>query len=221
VKRRIFVNYTPDYHGSDPLYLLRSSPEIDVVVSLCSSTPIIDITRGLFDKPVKQKFHTWDLLREEAEREPGALEVLVLGPLTDVAIAFLRWPDLPGKIKRLTVSGGSLFTGNTLAYSEMYFAFDPYAASLVFKSGVPLTVATLDTEDLMREAGLPASYQYCAALAAFEPAYVTLTSYFAEIETRSSLSRGQVVVDRDRRGLGKPNAGFVTGINIEKADYHL
>jgi len=216
MKRRIFVNYLPDHRNAEAMVLLDKAPEVNLIKTLCVSKPVIDVKqRGSFSSIAPT--HSWDSLRAEAEKEPCALEVLALGPLTEIAVAFLRWPDLPGKIKRLTVSGGSLFTGNASPYSEAHFAFDPYAASLVFRSGVPLAAAGLGSEALMRDAGLPASCQLCAALAALDPGVVTLTEYFAEIETQSRLSLGQVVVDRDRRGASKANAGFVTGIDREKA----
>src|SRR5450756_521925 len=48
-----------------------------------------------------------DLIVEEARRRPGELTLVTLAPLTNVALAVLRDPELPRLLKRLVIMGGS------------------------------------------------------------------------------------------------------------------
>jgi pyrimidine-specific ribonucleoside hydrolase len=88
--------------------------------------------------------HAWDVFIQEASKAPGKVELITLGPLTNVAIGLLRYPELAKNIKRIIIAGGSAHTGNASAYSEYTIAADPYAADAVFKSGVPITMIGID-----------------------------------------------------------------------------
>ncbi len=70
-----------------------------------------------------------DLVREY----PGQLTGLVTGPLTNLALAIRREPDLPSLLKRLVVMGGSFnYPGNTTPTAEWNVSVDPHAAKEVF-----------------------------------------------------------------------------------------
>lgn len=88
--------------------------------------------------------HAWDLIAQEASKDPGEVELIALGPLTNAAIGVLRYPELAKTLKRITIAGGSAHTGDASAYGEYNFAADPYAADAVFKSGVPITMIGID-----------------------------------------------------------------------------
>lgn len=82
-----------------------------------------------------------------ASEEP--VEVLALGPLTNLASAFEATPDLIAKISMIYVMGGAVDVpgsyindDNTTAEWNIYC--DPYAARLVFESGAPITLIALD-----------------------------------------------------------------------------
>jgi len=65
--------------------------------------------------------------------EPGALSIVALGPLTNIAIATMIDPDLPDKVKELTIMGGAVTgKGNTHVTAEFNIYFDPEAARIVF-----------------------------------------------------------------------------------------
>lgn len=64
-------------------------------------------------------------------RHPGRITLLAIGPLTNVATAFRRAPDLPGLLAGLVVMGGSLGAGNTTAVAEFNIWADPEAAAEV------------------------------------------------------------------------------------------
>lgn len=88
--------------------------------------------------------YAWDLLYKEAVAQDGELEVIALGPLTNIAIALLKYPKLSKLLKRITLMGGSTEMGNATPYSEFNMAVDPLAADIVFKSGVPLVMVGLN-----------------------------------------------------------------------------
>jgi len=74
-----------------------------------------------------------DLIVEEARKRPGALTLVTLAPLTNVALAVLREPELPRLLKRTVVMGGSYRSnGNTAPTTEWNVSCDPEAAKVVF-----------------------------------------------------------------------------------------
>jgi inosine-uridine nucleoside N-ribohydrolase len=82
-----------------------------------------------------------DLVRQN----PGDVTIIVLGPLTVVARAFDRDPELPTMLQRLVCVGGTWHEpGNASAVAEFHFFCDPVAARQVLRSGVPLTLIPLD-----------------------------------------------------------------------------
>lgn len=93
------------------------------------------------------KFDTlsaWDVIYEEAKKSQGDLRIIALGPLTNVAIAILKYPDLKNYIKDIVIMGGSTNTGNVSIYGEFNIVADPEAADIVFKSKIPLTMVGLN-----------------------------------------------------------------------------
>jgi pyrimidine-specific ribonucleoside hydrolase len=85
-----------------------------------------------------------DLILESARQHPGRLELLAVGPLTNVAAAFMRYPELPSLIRRITIMGGGISGGNMTIASEFNIYVDPEAARIVFESGCNLTMVGLD-----------------------------------------------------------------------------
>ena len=79
--------------------------------------------------------HAADLLIEEARRRPGELTLVTLGPLTNLAIAVLREPELPGLLRGYVLMGGSYRSpGNTAPTNEWNIHVDPDAARVVFRA---------------------------------------------------------------------------------------
>jgi inosine-uridine nucleoside N-ribohydrolase len=82
-----------------------------------------------------------DLIRQN----PKDVTVIALGPLTTLARAFDRDPELPSLVQRLVCVGGAWHEpGNASAVAEFHFYCDPPAARQVLQSGVPLTLVPLD-----------------------------------------------------------------------------
>lgn len=86
----------------------------------------------------------WDALYQEAVRQKGELQLIAVGPLTNLAIAFSKFPTLPTLLKRILIMGGSSRGGNITPAAEFNIYADPHAAQVVFKCGAPLVMCGLD-----------------------------------------------------------------------------
>jgi len=86
-----------------------------------------------------------ELLLSLARQHAGELELLAVGPLTNLALALRRDPELPALVKRVTIMGGAaLAPGNVTPAAEANIWGDPEAAAAVFAASWPLTVVGLD-----------------------------------------------------------------------------
>jgi purine nucleosidase len=95
--------------------------------------------------------HGADVISEEVRRRPGELTVVCLAPLTNLAVALEREPELPMLVGRLVIMGGSFRTpGNTAPTTEWNASVDPEAVKVVY--------AAFGADDVQRERaarGLP------------------------------------------------------------------
>lgn len=66
------------------------------------------------------------------------------GALTNIAKVLIAHPEVKDKIERISLMGGAAFGGNWTPAAEFNILVDPEAASIVFNSGVPITMAGLD-----------------------------------------------------------------------------
>ncbi len=85
----------------------------------------------------------WDLIYDIAKKENGKLQLLVLGPMTNIAIAVLKYPDLKNYIDKLYMMGGSRSFGNHSQYAEFNIWGDPHACEIVLQSGIKIVMADL------------------------------------------------------------------------------
>ena len=77
--------------------------------------------------------------------EPGSITVAALGPLTDIAMALVKAPDIAAGIGELVIMGGAGFEiGNVTPAAEFNIHVDPHAAEIVLESGIPITMIPLD-----------------------------------------------------------------------------
>ena len=89
--------------------------------------------------------HAVDALLRTAGRYPGEVELVTLGPLTNVAMALHRDPSFADKVKGcVMMCGSSDHLGNMSAVAEYNVWVDPEAAKVVFSSGMPLKMVGLD-----------------------------------------------------------------------------
>ena len=76
---------------------------------------------------------------------PGTITLCPLGPLTNIATALARAPDIAARLKEIVLMGGAYFeVGNITPAAEFNIYVDPQAAKAVFAAGVPLVVMPLD-----------------------------------------------------------------------------
>lgn len=86
-----------------------------------------------------------ELLVQVARRYPGEVDLLAVGPLTNVALALALEPRLPALLRRVVVMGGAVAApGNVTPWAEANTANDPEAADRVFAAGFDLTLVSLD-----------------------------------------------------------------------------
>lgn len=77
--------------------------------------------------------------------EPGDITICPLGPLTNVAQAIVRRPEITDRIAEIVLMGGGFSEGgNTTPAAEFNIYVDPHAADVVFRSGIPITMMPLD-----------------------------------------------------------------------------
>lgn len=73
------------------------------------------------------------------------LTLCAIGPLTNIATALQRCPDIRHGIKQVVIMGGALqVSGNVTTVAEFNMFVDPLAASMVFNSSLPVIMAPLD-----------------------------------------------------------------------------
>lgn len=99
---------------------------------------------GLGDRnypPLKRsatKGYAVDAIIETVRAHPG-LTLVTLGPLTNIALALLRHPDIVRDVGRCVVMGGAANTiGNVTPAAEYNIWCDPEAGRIVFHSGLPI-----------------------------------------------------------------------------------
>mgnify|MGYP000055979709 CR=1 FL=1 len=87
--------------------------------------------------------HAVDLMIELAQARPGSLTLVAIGPLTNLALALAKAPELAGLIAEIILMGGALSGGNITPAAEYNIYADAEAARMVFASGVPITMLEL------------------------------------------------------------------------------
>jgi len=90
--------------------------------------------------------HAVDFIIDTLRARPGGNVTLCpLGPLTNIAAAFQRAPDIIGRVARIVLMGGAYFeVGNITPAAEFNIFVDPEAAAIVFAAGAPVAVVPLD-----------------------------------------------------------------------------
>ena len=95
-------------------------------------------TRGFYNLSAVETIY------DEAKKAGGKLQMLTVGPQTNLAVALTKYPDLKDMIAHVTVMGGAVHGGNMCLAGEFNMFVDPDAAKIVFNSGIPITMVGLD-----------------------------------------------------------------------------
>jgi purine nucleosidase len=127
--------------------------------------------------------------------EPGSVTICAIGPLTNIAMAFIKAPDIAAGIGEIVVMGGAGFEiGNVTPAAEFNIHVDPHAAAIVLESGVPIMMIPLDvTHQVLstppRVAALHALSNRCG------PAVATLLNSFEQARVSRFGARGMALHD--------------------------
>jgi purine nucleosidase/pyrimidine-specific ribonucleoside hydrolase len=109
----------------------------------------------------------------------GSVDILALGPLTNIALLLRDHADAARRIGRLIVMGGVVHDkGNVGPHSEFNFASDPEAVEAVLRAGLDVTLIPLDVTRKVR-----ASVEFVRALRtgiAGNAAADLISAYFQE-----------------------------------------
>lgn len=116
--------------------------------------------------PISQLHHqhaSEKLICDEVRAAPDEVTIICLGPLTNLARALKRDPDVASLVSQIVIAGGSVGVGgNVTPAAEFNIYCDPLSARTVFRSPITKTVVPLDvtrqvslTLDVMDE--LPAA----------------------------------------------------------------
>jgi purine nucleosidase len=133
--------YTTELCGADvPVYKGAEKP----LVRPYSNATWFHGQDGLGDqgypppKRAPEKQHAVDAMIDAIRANPGVV-LVTLGPLTNVALAVSKAPDIAANVSRCIVMGGAACTvGNVTPAAEYNIWCDPEAARIVFHSGLPV-----------------------------------------------------------------------------------
>src|SRR3989454_9244888 len=118
-----------------------------------------------------ERRHAVDAITDLAQRYAGELEVVSLGPLTNLAVALARMPEVARLVKTIYAMSGCLYGQGNITLGAEYNAWvDPEAARIVYHAGanvvlVPWEVAAREAlvapEEEAEIAGLDAGGRRC------------------------------------------------------------
>ncbi|NHN84047.1 nucleoside hydrolase [Acetobacter musti] len=85
------------------------------------------------------------IIRTVMDNPPGSITLCAIGPMTNIALALAREPQLRTRIGQIvTMSGAFAEVGNITPTAEFNVYADPHAAAIVLESGIKITMAPLD-----------------------------------------------------------------------------
>jgi len=97
-----------------------------------------------------------DLIIDILQKSNEAITIVAVGPLTNIADAIQKAPEISDHIKEIYIMGGAVESQGNVGnsgvniqneYAEWNIYIDPVAANVVFKSGIPIVLIPLDATD--------------------------------------------------------------------------
>ena len=140
--------------------------------------------------------HAVDFIIDTLRREPpGTVTLVPIGPLTNIATAMERAPDIIPRIRQIVLMGGAYFeVGNITPTAEFNIYVDPEAAKRVFGVGVDLVVLPLDvTHKALVTAPRVAAFR--ALPGRVGPAVASWTDFFERFDKEKYGSSGAPLHD--------------------------
>lgn len=94
---------------------------------------------------VPETMHAVDAILEMIENNPDEIEIVTIGPVTNIALAILKAPETMKKVKHIYTMGTSGFgPGNTTPVAEFNVYVDAEAYSIMLNSGISTTIIGFD-----------------------------------------------------------------------------
>ncbi len=94
--------------------------------------------------PAVASQHSVDFLIQQLLSAPQPIRIAALGPLTNLAVALIKCPQIAEQIEQLVIMGGAMGQGNITPSAEFNIYVDPHAAHVVLSANIPTTLITLD-----------------------------------------------------------------------------
>jgi purine nucleosidase len=89
--------------------------------------------------------HGVDFIIREIMAQPGEVTLVPVAPLTNIAMAIRKAPQIVAAVRQVIIMGGAVRAdGNTTSLAEFNFFVDPHAAHIVLTSGMPITLVPWD-----------------------------------------------------------------------------
>jgi len=119
-------------------------------------------------------------LAAEVDRAPaGSLDVLALGPLTNLALLLRDHPRSAARLGKVIAMGGAIHeTGNAGPRAEFNMATDPEAAAAVFAAGLDVVLIPLDVTRRVRATRAETAALRASATAAAQASGALIDAYF-------------------------------------------
>ncbi len=96
---------------------------------------------------IVEEKHAVDFLIETIDSSEGDIEILALGPLTNLALAIQKAPEAMRKLKQIYSMGGGVNHGNITPFAEFNYWVDPEATQVVFDFGIPIRMVGLNVTE--------------------------------------------------------------------------
>lgn len=92
-----------------------------------------------------------ETIRQLRAAPKEGLTLVITGPMTNLACALVMAPDIAAGVREIVVMGGAdTAGGNITPEAEFNIFADPHAAAIVFQTGLPVTVLSLDVTHQVR-----------------------------------------------------------------------
>ncbi|QXW65896.1 ribonucleoside hydrolase RihC [Streptobacillus moniliformis] len=191
------------------------------------------------------KINAVEAMREVLMNSNEKITLVPIGPLTNIAILLLTYPQVKDRIKEIVLMGGAIGRGNSGVYSEFNIDVDPEAAKIVFNSDIPITMATLDVglkaliypEDSAKIKEMHKignmfytlfktyrggsfntglkMYDSCAIAYLLKPDMFVTEKVFVGIETKGEFTSGATVIDLKNKLGREANATVTVDIDAD------
>ena len=183
---------------------------------------------GIGDEAVRPKRlkpsnkHAVDAIIELSERYAGELEFLAISPLTNLALAYLKYPRIVENIKHVYIMGGTIYgRGNITPIAEFNFWVDPEAAKIVLHAGFNITL--VPWEVAVNNAIDERTWEYINKMnTRLSNFYVKIYSHYREFSMKKERMRGNphpdvitTAIAIDRSIIKRANTEYV---DVETSD---